>query len=182
MKLKKYPIGKFYFGLYIFSLIFFALFFAFSLWAMREFDGDWASCLCLSVSVIGMVSPLYMMFVDFPLYFSVTTEAFLTYRSFKTYALPWSEVKYCGIVGTRAGNDYSIFEVYFSARPLTWEERNRFFNRVRYDMKNVAFFLYSPEVFQEILPMIPPNIARELTEKLSSLEENMTRFEKFIHR
>lgn len=144
-------------------------------------DADLMHCLMK----IGIALGLWCMLFEIPSYkFSISGTGIVMYTGIKKHSFGWDEVKYWGTFDANVSspNTVNSFWIYFSKRLITQKEKTRFLHKTRYDMKNVAFFQYSPQIYDEIKTYLPEKIRTSLDEEISYINVVMTRQERRINK
>jgi hypothetical protein len=178
-EMKKYMISRQVAGLYIFGLCVLvgAMFFWGSIYITAEdplldfsrLDWDFLCAFSLiAVPAIGALNAIYLLLFDYMLgKFSVNPEGITLYIGFKQYYHPWDSFKDFGIVGIRVRNNKNLDWVYFSTRHLTTIEKQLFLRKTRKDLENIAFFQYTADTLDEVLPLMPSHIAQKIREDIA---------------
>ena len=180
--MKKYKISKFYIGVYLFGLVFFALPGEIIAVYLLIHEINLEAIILSAIALMTTVAGLYSMMFDFQCgHFTVDEHGITMYVGVRLWPHSWEQITDAGIVGAdvRDGNTYWV---YFSECALSSEEKRVFLSKTRRDLKHIAFFQYNPEVFNEILPLLPPELAERLQYSLQFVVPRMSRIEKLYHK
>ncbi len=171
--MKNYKISKYYIGIYVCCLILFLVFLATCIYIYILFPTEWFSYFLLLFDIIAILLVIYKILFDFQNgSFSVDTDGIIMRIGFKKRTHKWEDFRDYDIVGVKVGDGYTYW-CYFSTRVLTTEERAAFLRKTRRELDKIAFFQYNAKTLQEILPLMPPEMAEKLLQRAQQIEPNM---------
>ena len=178
---KKHRVSKGYLGLFVGCIIFFILVTAYFWFTYPVLNGYFITIAI--ISLLGSICGIYCMSFDMLCgKFSVDENGIRMYGGFKSYFHPWETIKECDVAWARTANDGGTYWIYFSERHLTIEEKRRFLSKTRRDLESIAYFQYSAALVEELHPLLPPEIARQLRENVALVESSMNNFERRHHK
>ena len=184
---KKYRVSKFANGTYIVGLIGIIACdaFVYIVQLVYEDMGDPYADLMHWLMKIGIAGFLWLLLFDIGSYkFSISKSGIEMYTGMKKHSFLWEEIKYWGTldVNVSGPNTVNTFWIYFSKRLVTQKEKTRFLRKTRYDLKNIAFFQYSTETYDEIKDCIPEHIRYDIDEEINYINLLMTRQERRVNK
>ena len=187
---KKFKVSKGYTRLYIGLTIFFALWIVFLIYLFvtmaDETDIYVLLILILCGSIYTLIVCFHMVFFDAICgSFSVDEKGITMHtglRGHKSYFHPWESITDCGATWNRNANDGGVYCIYFAARHLTIAEKQKFLNKTRFDLDNIAWFQYSASLAEELYPLLPPVMATRLRENVELIDSSINNFERRHHK
>lgn len=181
---KKYRVSKFANGTYIIGLV--GLIACDVLVYVLEQAGEMGTdVLTHWLMKIGIAGFLWLLLFDIGSYkFSISESGIVMYTGMKTHSFTWDEFEDWGTfdVNVSSPDVVSTFWIYFSKKYVTIKEKDSFLRKKRYDLKNVAFFQYSSQIYDEIKVYFPEKIRSSLDEEISCINVIMTRQERRINK
>lgn len=181
---KKYRVSKFANGTYIIGLV--GLIACDMLVYVLEQAGEMGTdVLTHCLMKIGIAGYLWLLLFDIGSYkFSILESGIVMYTGMKKHSFGWNEIKYWGTFDVNVSSPHAVntFWIYFSKRLITQKEKTRFLHKTRYDLKNVAFFQYSPQIYDEIKVYFPEKIRDSLEEEINYINVVMTRQERRVNK
>lgn len=182
---KKYRVSKFANGTYIIGLVGIiacdVLTYIFQLISDDNGDAD----LMHWLMKIGVAGYLWLLLFDIGSYkFSISESGIVMYTGMKTHSFTWDEFEDWGTfdVNVSSPDVVSTFWIYFSKKYVTIKEKDSFLRKKRYDLKNIAFFQYSSQIYDEIKVYFPEKIRSSLDEEIGCINVTMTRQERRINK
>ena len=181
---KKYRVSKFANGTYIIGLV--GLIACDVLVYVLEQAGEMGTdVLTHWLMKIGIAGFLWLLLFDIGSYkFSISESGIVMYTGMKTHSFTWDEFEDWGTfdVNVSSPDVVSTFWIYFSKKYVTIKEKDSFLRKKRYDLKNVAFFQYSSQIYDEIKVYFPEKIRNSIDEEIGYINVIMTRQERRINK
>ena len=106
------------------------------------------------------------------------------YEPKQTYAFSWDDFVDYGvaIANVSSPDTQNTFWIYFAKRCLRESEKCVFMRKLEKKRDYIAYFQYSPEIYEEVRRYIPAQMRSQIDRELAPWIENMTFTEKRINR
>lgn len=186
--MKKHRISRFYNGVYIFTLImilgFLPLFFCGLFNAIESGESIWLPLFFVSCDIAEAVLIVcYLLFAEINGKIAFHNGGVVIHGDLRKRELAWSSFREYGIVpvGVAADGRCTLW-VYGSPTCLTAIEKQKFLNKTRRKRKDIMYFQYRKEPFEEMLRFIPSEWAERLRQAEAYYLERMRLSEKLYHK
>ena len=116
--------------------------------------------------------------------FSISYTGITMYEPKHTYAFSWDDFVDYGvaIANVSLPDTQNTFWIYFAKRCLRESEKCVFMRKLEKKRDYIAYFQYSPEIYEEVRRYIPAQMRSQIDRELAPWIENMTFTEKRINR
>lgn len=185
--MKKYRVSKFTSDILIIGLV--VLLVALVLDNFLIFQGyeemDFKTFIPTAVFLIGIACIIHMMCTGVTAYkFSVSYTGITMYEPKHTYEFSWDDFVDYGvaIANVSSPDTQNTFWIYFAKRCLRESEKCVFLRRLEKKHDYIAYFQYSPEIYEDVRRYIPAQMRSQIDRELAPWIENMTFTEKRLNR
>ena len=149
-------------------------------------DGvEWFVYMLYGMMLLGIVMIIVYMFNGLSTYkFSISSAGITMYEPRHVYKFAWDEFTDCGIafVNVSTSDTRNTFWIYFAKRCLRESEKYCFLVKLKKKRDYIAYFQYSPEIYEEVKQYFPAEWREKIDRELAPWIENMTFTEKRINR
>ena len=116
--------------------------------------------------------------------FSISYSGITMYEPKHIYKFSWDEFVDYGIaiLNVSSPDTQNTFWIYFAKRLLRESEKSDFVRKLEKKHNYIAYFQYSPEIYEDVRRYIPAQMRSQIDRELAPWIENMTFTEKRINR
>lgn len=180
--MKQYTVSNYYNGIFISGMVMMLPAFYFAYDSLQIYAESFErsellmAIFLLAVAAVGFFGSVYKLFFDMPSKFAFDSECFYLKIGWRTRKYCWDDIKDCGIVKVRTGNDKYTYWVFFAKRVLTQKERINFLRKTRFERDNMAYFEYTKKSpIDELKAVLPVEICSKLAndERIFQLPEKL---------
>ena len=145
----------------------------------------WAVYANFAILIITIIIYIIGMFTSMSAYkFSISYSGITMYEPKHTYEFAWDDFVDYGIAiaNVSSPDTQNTFWIYFAKRCLRDIEKCAFMRKLEKKRDYIAYFQYSPEIYEEVRRYIPAQMRSQIDRELTPWIENMTFTEKRLNR
>ena len=152
---------------------------------LEKIELGWEGAIILAAGFLGIILIVVGMFTSMSTYkFSISYTGITMYEPRHVYEFSWDDFVDYGvaIANVSSPDTQNTFWIYFAKRCLRESEKCVFMRKLEKKRDYIAYFQYSPEIYEEVRRYIPAQMRSQIDRELAPWIENMTFTEKRINR
>ena len=159
--------------------------FVMAVFIVKDVELYWETYIVFAIFITAIILGIICMFTSMSTYkFSISYTGITMYEPKQTYAFSWDDFVDYGvaIANVSSPDTQNTFWIYFAKRCLRESEKYCFLVKLKKKHDYIAYFQYSPEIYEEVRRYIPAQMRSQIDCELAPWIENMTPAEKKINR